>query len=457
MTCKVSNDMVTILDQQDKIRKIDKSDMLRDLAKTADYCRDAIKRTKPIIVPENVNPKNILVVGMGGSAIGGELLQGWLRDELSIPIKVCRDYTLPAYINKDTLVFVNSYSGNTEETLTAFLTAIKRKCTVLAITSGGQLEAFCKKLQVPHVVVPSGLQPRVAIPYMFFPLPSLIFAGIIPVFVVITIYGLLYAVFRFSRNTFYLLTLSTIFGSFAFFGIPFITFAFPSEQTERLATLAASTIGIVAIAVSITILELYRLGESSKIEGLKQVATRLARNPLIVSIGAGILISVIGVEIPSPVSTFLHMTGGTTSAVAVFMLGAFLYGKRYVNLTVAFSLSLLRIAFLPAVALATLMLFKLPTIDQSVLVLMNTISVAFSLSVLSERYDFYKETIASLTLISSLGVISLTEHMAGNPRNLVFLFFRKIVVFSNEVLLDYKYEQLQLIVVYCRCLLGKIR
>ncbi len=180
---------------------------------------------------------------------------------------------------------------------------------------------------------------------------NFIFAGIIPVFVVITIYGLLYAVFRFSRNTFYLLTLSTIFGSFAFFGIPFITFAFPSEQTERLATLAASTIGIVAIAVSITILELYKLGESSKIEGLKQVATRLARNPLIVSIGAGILISIIEVEIPSQVSTFLHMTGGTTSAVAVFMLGAFLYGKRYVNLTVAFGLSLLRIAFLPAVAL----------------------------------------------------------------------------------------------------------
>ena len=234
---------------------------------------------------------------------------------------------------------------------------------------------------------------------------NFIFAGIIPVFVVITIYGLLYAVFRFSRNTFYLLTLSTIFGSLAFFGIPFVTFAFPQQQTERLATLAAATIGIVAIAVSITILELYRLGESSKIEGLKQVATRLVRNPLIVSIAAGILISVVGVEIPSPVSTFLHMTGGTTSAVAVFMLGAFLYGKRYVNLTVAFGLSLLRIAFLPAVALATLMLFKLPTVDQSVLVLMHAMPVAVSLSVLSERYDFYKETIASLTLISSLGAI----------------------------------------------------
>ena len=234
---------------------------------------------------------------------------------------------------------------------------------------------------------------------------SFVFAGIIPVFLVIAIYGLLYILFRFSRNTLYLLTLSTIFGSLAFFGIPFVTFAFPSEQTERLATLAAATIGIVAIAVSITILELYRLGESSKLDGLKQVATRLARNPLIISIVAGILISVVGLEIPSPASTFLHMTGGTTSAVAVFMLGAFLYGKKYVNLTAAFGLSFLRIVFLPAVVLATLALFKLPSMEASVLVLMHAMPVAVSLSVLSERYDFYKETIASLTLISSLGAI----------------------------------------------------
>jgi len=234
---------------------------------------------------------------------------------------------------------------------------------------------------------------------------TFIFAGIIPVFVVVTIYGLLYFIFRFSKNTLYLLTLSTIFGSLAFFGIPFVTFAFPSEQTERLATLAAATIGIVAIAISITMLEFYRLGESPKLKGLKYVATRLARNPLIISIVAGILISVVGVEIPSPVSTFLHMIGGTTSAVAVFMLGAFLYRKKYENLTVAFGLSLLRIVFLPVVALATLALFKLPTTDQSLLVLMHAMPVAVSLSVLSERYDFHRETVASLTLISSVGAI----------------------------------------------------
>ena len=166
--------MVNVLDNQETVKKVDSSNMLGDLAKTPDYCRDAIKRAKQVDVPKKVTPRNIVIVGMGGSAIGGEILHDWLRDTLPIPVEVCRDYVLPAYVNKDTLVLANSYSGNTEETLTAFLSAIKRKCTVLAVTSGGQLEAFCKKLHVPHVMIPAGLQPRVAVPYLFFPLPVLL-------------------------------------------------------------------------------------------------------------------------------------------------------------------------------------------------------------------------------------------------------------------------------------------
>lgn len=166
--------MVTVLDDQEKIREVDKSHMLNHLAKTPDYCRDAIYRTEQTKVPKKVKPKNIVIVGMGGSAIGGEILKDWLRDELPIPIEVNRDYTLPAYVDKDTLVFANSYSGNTEETLSSFLAALRRKCTTIAITSGGQLEVFCRELHVPHVTIPSGLPPRVAVPYLFFPLPVLL-------------------------------------------------------------------------------------------------------------------------------------------------------------------------------------------------------------------------------------------------------------------------------------------
>jgi predicted permease len=235
---------------------------------------------------------------------------------------------------------------------------------------------------------------------------SFIAAGILPVLVVLTVFGLLYLIFRFSTDTFYLLVLCTIFGSLAFFGIPFVSFAFQEQQPEQLATLAAASISIVSVTVSIVILELYGFKEKPRTETLKHVAARLARNPLIISFVVGLLISLAGLTVPSTVSTFLHMLGGTTSGVAIFMLGAFLYGKKYLNLTKAFGLSLLRVVFLPAVALAALtFLFNLPVMEQSIVVLMHAMPVAVSLSVLSERYNFYKETIASVTLISSLGAI----------------------------------------------------
>lgn len=229
-------------------------------------------------------------------------------------------------------------------------------------------------------------------------------AGVLPVLVVVAIYLLLYFTVRFARNTLYLLTLSTIFGSLAFFGIPFITFAFPSPmEGERLATLAAASISVVSVTTSITILELYKLEKSTMVEGLKRVLKRLSKNPLILSIFAGILLSLVGVEIPSPISASLHMLGGTTSTVAIFMLGVFLYGRRYTNLKQAFGLSLMRVVFLPVVAFLTTILFNLPDPQRSTLILMHGMPVAISMIVLSERYDFYKETIASLVLISSLG------------------------------------------------------
>jgi len=165
--------MVTILDQPEKLKEIDKSDMLSHLMKTPDYCQDVINRAKQVKVPEKVEPKNIIIAGMGGSAIGGEILQNWLQNELPIPIQVCNDYTLPAYANKDTLFFANSYSGNTEETLSAFLDAVRRKCTTITTTSGGHLLSFSEELQVPYVTIPSQIPPRAALPYLFFPLPVL--------------------------------------------------------------------------------------------------------------------------------------------------------------------------------------------------------------------------------------------------------------------------------------------
>ncbi len=230
-----------------------------------------------------------------------------------------------------------------------------------------------------------------------------ILAGITPILAALTIHTIIYAIFRYSKNTFYLLIICTIFGSLACFGIPFIMFAFPTQQGEHLATLSAASVAIVSVTISITVLELYQLEKSTIWKGLERVLKRLSKNPLIISIFSGILLSLIRIEIPPAISTPLHMLGSTTSAVAIFMLGVFLYGRKYTNIATAFRLSLLRIVFLPIVAVLTTMVFDLHNLERSTLILMHGMPIAVSMLILSQRYDFYKETIASLILISSLG------------------------------------------------------
>lgn len=229
------------------------------------------------------------------------------------------------------------------------------------------------------------------------------FAGIVPVIVALLVHSVLYLALRFSKGTFYLLILSTIFGSLSFFGIPFVTFAFQTREAEKLATFSSASIAIISVTISITVLELYRLKRATMIEGLKQVAKRLSRNPLVISILFAILLSIAKIEIPTAISAPLHMLGSTTSTVAIFMLGVFLYGRKYTNLSKALKLALLRIAFLPSVALFITTAFNLSYLETATLVLMHGMPVAISMIVLSERYSFYEETVASLILVSSLG------------------------------------------------------
>jgi predicted permease len=231
---------------------------------------------------------------------------------------------------------------------------------------------------------------------------SFVLAGIVPVFVVLAVYLLLYLVLRLPKNILFLLILATIFGSLAFLGIPFTSLAFPQDG-ERLATLSAATIAITSVPISLTILELYKLRKTAKAEAVKHVARRLSRNPLILSIVLGVVLSLTGIDIPVPFSNALHMLGSTTSVVAIFMLGVFLYGREYKNMAQALKLSLLRMVFLPAVAFMITVLLGVTGVEGAVVVLMHGMPIAVSMIVLSERYDFFKETVASLILISSLG------------------------------------------------------
>jgi glucose/mannose-6-phosphate isomerase len=158
-----------ILDDMDYVRKTDKSDMLSSCVSAAENYAKALKQTKRMSLP-SMKPRDIIIAGMGGSAISGELLIDWTRDQLSIPMAICREYALPAYAGKDTLVIVNSYSGDTEESLSSLIDALDRKCMVICIGSGGRLLEAAQRLDLPHVRVPSGMPPRAALPFMFTPL-----------------------------------------------------------------------------------------------------------------------------------------------------------------------------------------------------------------------------------------------------------------------------------------------
>ena len=228
-------------------------------------------------------------------------------------------------------------------------------------------------------------------------------AGILPVMGILLLYLFLYYVFRLPKHNVYLWILSSVFGSVAFFGVPFISFAFPTAQGERLALLAVASIAPISVATCIMILELYKLRTATLMEGLKPLLINFSKNPLILSILIGFFLGLARIKIPFPLLSSIRMIGDTTSAAAIFMLGVFLYGRRYTSLLRAFKLSLLRIILLPCLAILTTKLLGLPDLESTILILMHGTPVAVSVIVLSERYDFFKETMASLILISSVG------------------------------------------------------
>lgn len=128
-----------------------------------------IKKTFPKLFSHS-QISNIVVTGLGGSAIGGDLVRSYLTEELKVPFFINRNYTLPKYVDSKTLVIVSSYSGNTEETIESYKEAKKRKAKIVCITSGGIISEMANKFKDPLILIPGGLPPRAALGYSFFPL-----------------------------------------------------------------------------------------------------------------------------------------------------------------------------------------------------------------------------------------------------------------------------------------------
>ena len=124
-------------------------------------------------IPKN-EIRNILICGMGGSGIGGRMVAMWFADQLKVPVQIVHDYTLPEYVNENTLVIGSSYSGNTEETLVAINQAHIKKAHIIGVCSGGELKDFCSNNDYDYVVVPGGNPPRTALAYSIIQLTNIL-------------------------------------------------------------------------------------------------------------------------------------------------------------------------------------------------------------------------------------------------------------------------------------------
>lgn len=155
-----------ILDDAEEIKKIDRSDACGVLERMPEECERAIVNARRVNIPR-MQPDRIIIAGMGGSAIGGDLMRDWLKDRITVPLEVYRGYELPIYANNSTLVVAVSYSGDTEETVSAYKDALKKKCMVVAVCSGGALAKLAGENKTPVILVPTGFMPRFAISHLF--------------------------------------------------------------------------------------------------------------------------------------------------------------------------------------------------------------------------------------------------------------------------------------------------
>lgn len=153
------------------IQKLDKEGMLVSIVSLPDQCQQAWDEGQEIEIPSSYTQvKNIVVAGMGGSALGAHVIKSlYDEDGLQVPLQVVNDYNLPNYVDEDSLVVLSSYSGTTEETLNCARQALEKKAKILGITNGGKLGEFLSTHKLPGYIFtpkhnPCG-QPRAGIGY----------------------------------------------------------------------------------------------------------------------------------------------------------------------------------------------------------------------------------------------------------------------------------------------------
>ena len=152
-------------------KQYDPEGMLERIHEMPELCQRAWQMAMNFNLPQEYSRINkVVVLGMGGSAIGGDLVSSLVASEAKLPIIICRDYALPAFIDGQTLVIASSYSGMTEETLSSFEQALGVESKKLVITTGGKLKTMAGERNIPVFSFDYKAQPRAALPFSFLPI-----------------------------------------------------------------------------------------------------------------------------------------------------------------------------------------------------------------------------------------------------------------------------------------------
>ena len=152
-------------------KDIDTKNMFGSIWNFPDNIIEAMKIGSSIVLQNNFSKvEKVIVAGMGGSAIGGDVTGALIENELDIPFIVIRGYQLPNWVDDRTLVICSSYSGDTEETLSAFDDAQSKNALICSITTGGTLVDKSLSSGCDVISIPDGLQPRAALAFSFVPM-----------------------------------------------------------------------------------------------------------------------------------------------------------------------------------------------------------------------------------------------------------------------------------------------
>jgi len=154
------------LDNIDSLKNIDIQGMLALVGRLPDMMEEGWALSEAADIPKTGKINNLIISGMGGSAISGDIISIILRNKADIPVFINRNYGCPKFVNSGTLFIALSYSGNTEETISAFKGALQTGAKVISVASGGELKELSVKNKVPFIEIPKGLPPRAALGYL---------------------------------------------------------------------------------------------------------------------------------------------------------------------------------------------------------------------------------------------------------------------------------------------------